>query len=193
MLGVAVVLAVACAIPLRNIADVRPEITRVVATEERTAATYQAASDAFRKGRISAEALAQLAERKILPELQAVDARLTALRNVPSEHQPLVTDAREYLRLRSKAWRVGPKRFARPTRIRCAGRSDPWTQARAFRHRRGSDRTRWRWGTRKAPSGRRSKRFSASRADGAPRTGARRGTLKHLRHPPYLRRSIIAA
>jgi len=106
VLAAAVVLAVACAIPLRNIANVRPEITRVVATEERTAATYQAASDAFRKGRISAEALAQLAERKILPELQAVEARLTALRNVPSEHQPLVTDARAYLRLRSQAWRA---------------------------------------------------------------------------------------
>jgi membrane associated rhomboid family serine protease len=106
VLAAAVVLAAAWAIPLRNIANVRPEITRVVATEERTAATYQAASDAFRKGRISAEALAQLADRKILPELQAVEARLTALKNVPSEHQPLVTDAREYLRLRSKAWRL---------------------------------------------------------------------------------------
>ena len=81
--------------PLRNIADVRPEITRVVATEERTATTYQAAFDAFRKGRISAEALAPLAERKILPELQAADARLTALKNVPPEHRPLVTDALE--------------------------------------------------------------------------------------------------
>jgi hypothetical protein len=98
--------AIACAVPLRNIADVRPEITRVVATEERTATTYQAAADAFKKGRISAEALAQLAERKILPELQAIDARLTALKNVPPEHQALVTDAHEYLRLRSTAWRV---------------------------------------------------------------------------------------
>jgi membrane associated rhomboid family serine protease len=106
VLAAVVVLAAVCAMPLRNIADVAPEITRVVATEERTTTAYRAAADAFRKGRISAEALAQLAERKILPELQAVDARLTALRNVPPEFQPLVTDAREYLRLRSKAWRV---------------------------------------------------------------------------------------
>jgi membrane associated rhomboid family serine protease len=105
-LAAAVVMAVACAIPLRSIADVAPEISRVVATEERTATTYQAAFDAFKKGRISAEALAQLAERRIVPELQAVDARLTALKNVPFEHQPIVNDAREYLRLRSKAWRV---------------------------------------------------------------------------------------
>ena len=106
VLAAAVVLAAACAIPLRNIADVAPEITRVVATEERTATTYQAASAAFKKERISAEALAQVAERKIVPQLQAADARLAALRNVPPEFQPLVADAREYLRLRSRAWRL---------------------------------------------------------------------------------------
>jgi hypothetical protein len=44
------------------------------ATEERTVATHRAASDAF-AGRITAEALAQLAERTIVPELQAADAR----------------------------------------------------------------------------------------------------------------------
>src|SRR6185295_10139578 len=43
----AAVMAVVCAIPLRSIADVTPEISRVLATEERTATTYQAAFDAF--------------------------------------------------------------------------------------------------------------------------------------------------
>jgi hypothetical protein len=97
---------VACALPLRNIADVTPEITRVLATEERTAATYQAAWDAFKRTRMTAEALAQLAERTIVPELQAADARLKALEHVPSEHQGLVTDAREYLRLRCTSWQA---------------------------------------------------------------------------------------
>ena len=106
VMAAALVMAVACALPLRNIADVKPEITRVVAIEDRTATTYQAAFEAFKKGRISAEALAQVADRKILPELQAADSRMAALRNVPPEYQPLVTDAREYLRLRSKSWRV---------------------------------------------------------------------------------------
>ena len=50
--------------------------------------------------------LAQLAEQTIVPELQAADARLQALRHVPPEHQPLVTDAREYLRLRCASWCV---------------------------------------------------------------------------------------
>ena len=83
-----------------------PEIIRVLATEGRTAAAYQAAYDAFKRDRLTAEALAQLAERTIVPELQAADVRLKALVNVPPEHQPLVTDAREYLRLRCASWRA---------------------------------------------------------------------------------------
>ena len=47
-----------------------------------------------------------MAERTIVPELQATDARLVALKNVPPEHQPLVSEAREYLRLRGESWRV---------------------------------------------------------------------------------------
>jgi membrane associated rhomboid family serine protease len=100
------VVAVACAIGLRNIVDVKPEIARVIATEKSTAAAYQTGIDAFRKGRMTAEALAQLTERTIMPELQAADGRLTTLKNVPPEHQPMVTDAREYLRLRCASWRA---------------------------------------------------------------------------------------
>jgi membrane associated rhomboid family serine protease len=105
-MAAAVVFAIACAVPLRNIAKVKPEIVNVFATEERTAAAYRSASDAFAKGRVTAEALAQLAERTIVSELQAADARLKALENVPLEQQPLVADARDYLRLRSASWRA---------------------------------------------------------------------------------------
>ena len=104
--AVASVLAVAFALPLRNIADVQPEIARVIAAETHTVTNYQAALEAFKKGRLLPGALAQLAERDIVPELQAVDARLAALTNVPAEHQPLVTDAREFLRLRVDSWRL---------------------------------------------------------------------------------------
>jgi len=104
--AVAAVVVLASAFTLRNIADVKPEIARVLEIEERTAAAYQSGSDAFRKGRLSADGLAQLAERTIVPELQAADARLKTLTNVPPEHQPVVADAREYLRLRCAAWRA---------------------------------------------------------------------------------------
>jgi membrane associated rhomboid family serine protease len=100
------VIAVVGAIGLRNIADVKPEIARILTTETRTAAAYQTGVDAFKKGRMTAQALAQLAEGTIVPELQAEDSRLKALRNVPPEHQSIVADAREYLRLRCASWRA---------------------------------------------------------------------------------------
>lgn len=102
----AAVVVLICAVLMRNIADVKPEIARVLEIEERTTTAYRNGSDAFRKGRLSADALAQIAERTIVPELQAADARLKMLSNVPPEHQPLVADAREYLRLRCAAWRA---------------------------------------------------------------------------------------
>ena len=99
-------IAVACALPLRNIADVKPEIARAIATEERTAAAYQSALHLFTKGQITAETLAELPERTITPELQAVGARLEALRNLPPEYQSHVSDAREFVRLRCQSWRL---------------------------------------------------------------------------------------
>jgi membrane associated rhomboid family serine protease len=106
VMAVAAAIAIAFAVPLRGIADVKPEIVNVFATEERTVAVYRDASDAFARGRLTADALAQLAERTILFELQAADARLAALKNVPPEQQALVADARAYLRLRGESWQA---------------------------------------------------------------------------------------
>jgi membrane associated rhomboid family serine protease len=106
VMAAAAAIAVAFALPLRNIADVKPEIVNVLATEERTVALYREASDAFARGRLTADALAQLAERTIMFELQGADERLAALKNVPPEQQSLVADARAYLRLRGKSWQA---------------------------------------------------------------------------------------
>jgi hypothetical protein len=105
MIGTAIV-AVAFAFPIRGIADVRPEMTRVLDVEDRTAQAYQAAADQFKRGRITADGLAQVIDRTIVPEFQTADARLKALTRVPSEHQPLVADAEEYVRLRSTSWHL---------------------------------------------------------------------------------------
>jgi rhomboid protease GluP len=106
VMAAAVAIAVASAIPLRGLIDVRPEIARVVAVEDRTASAYETAVDAFRNGRITADALAQLIDRTIMPELRAVRVRLNALDRVPGEHQPLVASAEEYFRLRNESWRL---------------------------------------------------------------------------------------
>ena len=60
VMAAAAAIAIAFALPLRNIANVKPEIVNVLATEERTVAVYREASDSFTRGRLTADALAQL-------------------------------------------------------------------------------------------------------------------------------------
>jgi membrane associated rhomboid family serine protease len=120
------IIAVASAVPIRGIADIRPEMTNLVAIEDHTTHAYQAAADDARKGRVTAEALARLIDEKIVPELQTADSRLNALEHVPSEHQPLVAEAKEYVRLRSQSWRLkaeGLRKAGTPT-VRKSSRTE---------------------------------------------------------------------
>jgi hypothetical protein len=90
----------------RGLTDVRPELERVMAVEDRTARTYQAAVDQFRLGTLSPEALAGVIERTVKPELHAVRARLMTLERVPREYEPLLARAKEFLRLRDESWQL---------------------------------------------------------------------------------------
>lgn len=94
-LALAAGVLVACAMPLRGVTDVKPEIARLIELEHRTERLYRRAG-----GRVD-EIL-----RTIVPELQAAEARLKALGNVPPEQQGLVHDAEEYVRLRQESWRL---------------------------------------------------------------------------------------
>jgi membrane associated rhomboid family serine protease len=128
--------AIATAVSLRGIADVRPEIARVLEIEGRTAAGYRAAEALLWKGQTSATALADLIELKIVPEFQTEDARLAALRGVPREHRHLVADAKEYVQLRSEGWRQrakGLRRMAAPLRRDLGG--EEWITAAKWRDR----------------------------------------------------------
>jgi membrane associated rhomboid family serine protease len=89
-----------------RVSDVRPEIARVVALEDRTAGGYEKVVARFKKGRLSAEALALHIDKTITPELREARARLKALTGVPREHQAMVASADEYLRLRDESWRL---------------------------------------------------------------------------------------
>jgi membrane associated rhomboid family serine protease len=100
------VIVVASAAFLRGVGDVRPEIARVVALEDRTASAYEKAVLQFRDGRLTAQALAHMIDTSIVPELHAARARLKAVNGVPQEHQPLVASAEEYFRLRDESWRI---------------------------------------------------------------------------------------
>jgi type I site-specific restriction endonuclease len=92
--------------PLRGIADVRPEIARINALEERVMSSYEVAIDRFRKGRLQPEALAKFIEKEIMPDLAKAQARLEGIRGVPAQHRPVVADALEYFRLRQSSFNM---------------------------------------------------------------------------------------
>jgi hypothetical protein len=102
----AALLIVAFAIPLRGITDVRNDIARLIPLEEQTSGAYQAAVERFKKGGVPTGTLTDTIARTILPELQAADSRLKAAGRVPPIHQALLSDAREYLRLRIESWQL---------------------------------------------------------------------------------------
>lgn len=105
-LAATAVIVIASAAMLHGIADVRPEIARVVALEDQTSGLYEKAVEQFRNGALSARSLATLIKQKIVPDLQAAHARLKAVQGVPAQHQPLVASADEYFRLRGESWQL---------------------------------------------------------------------------------------
>jgi membrane associated rhomboid family serine protease len=105
-MGVTLVLVAASAVMLRGVEDVRPEIARLVALEDRTAVAYDKAVGQFKNGALTSQALAKMISQTIVPELRAAHARVKAVNGVPQEHQALVEGAEEYFRLRDESWRL---------------------------------------------------------------------------------------
>jgi rhomboid protease GluP len=102
----AIIIAIVSSVPLRGLTDVRPDLEAVAAFEQRSVAAYDEAVDRFRLGRATSDALAQLIEASILPELERVRAPLRGLGRFPREQETLVAAAGEYLLLREKAWQL---------------------------------------------------------------------------------------
>jgi rhomboid protease GluP len=122
--GAVVLIVIVAAIPLRGVDDVRSEIEQVVAVEERTAATYEGALDRFRKGRMSAESLALLIDKAIIPELQATDALLKTVDKVPPEYRSLMASAENYVRLRQESWRLRAEGLRKMGKVVDSGRAE---------------------------------------------------------------------
>ena len=102
-----VMVAVASAVPLRGVADVRPEVSRVIAVEERTTTSYK------------------LGDREAVPARNGQRGRpcpddrpqdhtgaasrpgaVQDLGQIQPEHQQLLEFTLEYLRLREESWRL---------------------------------------------------------------------------------------
>jgi rhomboid protease GluP len=105
-MGSVLAIAVVSAVPLRGLADVRPEIAKIIDIEARTSSGYDRAVSQFRLGQGTPASLAGLIDRTIVPELTAARARLSGFKGVPREHAALVASAEEYLRLREESWRM---------------------------------------------------------------------------------------
>ena len=105
-MGAMALIAVPSAVPLRGLTDVRPELRKVAAIEQRTAGIYDHAVGRFTKGEIQVKELAELIDHAILPELRVAHARLGQLKGVPRDYEPVVAGVREYFNLREKGWRV---------------------------------------------------------------------------------------
>ena len=107
--GLAIITVLAVVVmhrPVSPITDVRPDIQRVIAVEHRTSGLYDDAIATFRKGRMTREALVDLIQDTIVPELQTLSARISSLHDVRPEDRPLVATTAEFLKLRDESWRL---------------------------------------------------------------------------------------
>jgi membrane associated rhomboid family serine protease len=133
----AAVAAVISAASLAGVSDVRPELTRILSTEQSTAEAYRSALQKLRDGRMTAEALAEFIDATIVPQLEAATIRLQALDRVPAEHQPLIAEAGDYLKLRAESWRLRVESLRERRRGAADGRLRAETEYRASLVRRG--------------------------------------------------------
>jgi rhomboid protease GluP len=104
--GVTMMFALDAVIPLRGMANVKPELDHIVGLEARIEHEYKTAVDGFTKGRVSSTALVDLIQGSIIPEVTAARVRVDALEKIPESQQSVIASARVYLRLRDESWRM---------------------------------------------------------------------------------------
>jgi membrane associated rhomboid family serine protease len=105
--AVALVASAAVAIEMRGVADVRPELQRLVEVERQTSTAYDAAIGKFRNaGAANTAALTKTIDESIVPQLVAADNRIKKISGVPREDRQMVDDAREYIRMRIESWHL---------------------------------------------------------------------------------------
>src|SRR5262249_34363087 len=102
--AIAVVAVAAIALPRLN--DVRPELVRLVAMEDRTNEAFRKQLDLYDNGSVTGNALAQMINQTILPQLDPAESRLSGVGTVPHIQDALVADANGYVSLRKTSWRL---------------------------------------------------------------------------------------
>jgi membrane associated rhomboid family serine protease len=106
----AAAIAAIATIPMRGILDARPDIQRLMAMDEQTAATFRAAARKLAMGQTTDTAMIALIEREIIPTLER--HRPDVSRGVlPDDQRAMVAAAGEYLQLRIEGWRLRATAF----------------------------------------------------------------------------------
>ena len=104
-------LALAVAVPLHGTTNVKPDVDRMMATDEETSARFRGAATQLAVGRTSEKAMIALIERDIVPALQAEQSRLLPRGRVLDDQQDLINAANAYLQLRIDGWRLRAAAF----------------------------------------------------------------------------------
>jgi membrane associated rhomboid family serine protease len=104
-------LALAVAVPLQGTTNVRPDVERMLETDEHTAAAFRSAATQLALGRTSEKAMIALIEGEIVPALQAEQSRLLPRGRVLDEQQEIMTAARAYVQLRIDGWELRAAAF----------------------------------------------------------------------------------
>ena len=120
------VFAVASVAAVEPVIDARPKLAQVGQLEARTAASYTAAVAEFTAGRMPPTTLAGVIDRTILPALKIERNRVTALRGVAREQEPMLVALRQYFHLREESWhrRAEGLRRANMAMLRSAERTE---------------------------------------------------------------------
>jgi membrane associated rhomboid family serine protease len=104
-------LATAIAVPLHGTTNVRPDIDRMMATDEEMSAKFRGAATQLALGRTSEKAIIALIEGDIVPALQAERSRLLPRGRVLDEQQDLINAANAYVQLRIDGWQLRAAAF----------------------------------------------------------------------------------
>jgi len=102
VVGMAVMVLLTLLLPKH--ADLSAELAAFQQVEERVLLAY---NDAIRKsaaGQLSDDEVASVVERDVLPPWRAFQRRLTALKHVAPEQQPMARQLANYLDARERAW-----------------------------------------------------------------------------------------
>lgn len=104
-------LAIAVAVPLQGTTNVRPDVERMLETDEQAGATFRGAATQLALGRTSEKAMIALIEGEIIPALQAEQSRLLPRGRVLDDQRDIMVAANAYLQLRIDGWRLRAAAF----------------------------------------------------------------------------------